>query len=183
MDRLSTTGLNWQPTFAQVLSALVVSVCALRIVLQLANVPDRYSEFIVGEMTLYGGGKLTDIVIVPTLVVVFCVFFSFVQNVLRYDSIGDAENHSHVIATVLLWWSVPGVMAIGSFLSCNSPAYGLLWLSAGGIVLIVAYCLVDIRRTGACKAMFYSNAILVVLLLWLVPFTLTLLMGRLWMGH
>jgi hypothetical protein len=180
MSKLHFSRLNWQARLAQVLSALIVSVCGLQIVLKFANMADHYSDFIVGDMAFYGGGKTTDIVIIPTFVIVFCVFFYFVQTIMGRDGVEGAQNPSIRIATVLLWWCVPGVMAIGSFFSCSSSLYSLLCLSAGGIVVIVTCCFVDIKRTGACQPLVYSNAALVVLLLWLFSFTVSLLVGRLW---
>jgi hypothetical protein len=153
--------------------ALLVSLLALQL-----KLPPSYPEFIVGHLAWHAQTKLQDLIVVPVFIAVLVGSFWSAARLL-----GPARDEGGVpaqsgLATQLLWWSIPALVAIAGLLIGSFIDGKLIAISAAGLAVILLVSAHGMRTQTPLRYTPLGMALFAALLLSAIPIEIALILGR-----
>ncbi|MEO5378187.1 MAG: hypothetical protein H7832_10465 [Magnetococcus sp. DMHC-6] len=124
-------------------SAIFAVVCAL-VGYHLLQHPQQYTELVVGSLSWIGETKSGDLAF-PLLFI-----GSFLTAIFSLAAIGfrlQRHGHEETFRHLLLWVSLPGILWLAQSLFLTSFHGGLLYLSAGLILLLTGFAVTSLTRS------------------------------------
>ncbi|OAE16956.1 hypothetical protein A2T76_08405 [Pseudomonas brenneri] len=159
------------------LAALIFSALALVFCLDVAVAP-KYADFVVGSVTWAAQTKFQDLVAVPAFLVAFVCAFLFLASTIERQKKLFGTDSALELSSQYLWWSLPAVAAITSFVFFEQKDSRIFYGSISGITFIALAATASALRGIDVNPRIYSVGAVGILLLALVKPELALVLGR-----
>ncbi|MBT9304901.1 hypothetical protein, partial [Pseudomonas sp. TAE6080] len=159
------------------LAALIFSALALVFCLDIAVAP-KYSDFVVGSVTWSAQTKFQDLIAVPAFLAAFVCVFLFLASTIERQKKKFGTDSALELSSQYLWWSLPAVAAIASFVFFEQKDSRIFYGSISGITFIAVAATASALRGIDISPRTYGVGALGILLLALVKPELALVLGR-----
>ncbi|MBH3425499.1 hypothetical protein [Pseudomonas gessardii] len=159
------------------LAALIFSALALVFCLDVAVAP-KYADFVVGSVTWSAQTKFQDLVAVPAFLVAFVCAFLFLASTIERQKRLFGTDSALELSSQYLWWSLPAIAAVASFVFFEQKDSRIFYGSISGITFIALAATASALRGIDVNPRIYSVGALGILLLALVKPELALVLGR-----
>lgn len=159
------------------LAALIFSALVLVFCLDVAVAP-RYADFVVGSITWSAQTKFQDLIAVPAFLAAFVCAFLFLASTIERQKKLFGTNSALELSIQYLWWSLPAVAAIASFVFFEQKDSRIFYGSISGVTFIAVAATASALRGIDVNPRIYGVGALGILLLVLVKPELALVLGR-----